>query len=152
ASYRSCDTAWAVADRYDDGEVEQARQALQKLAAGEIPDEWESTLASHSLVVLQEAISCLRLDKKPWLGEAFYNKAIGLYFGVSALRPDARMAAVWPKFGLWMLADNKHGVLQEINEDLRPAVQRIIDIYCRWNEGKVIDDDLIDRREEVRRI
>lgn len=39
--HHGCDTSWAVADQYDDDEVEQARQALQKLAAGEIPDEWE---------------------------------------------------------------------------------------------------------------
>lgn len=40
-NHDGCDTATAVADQYADDEITEARQALARLAEGDIPDGWE---------------------------------------------------------------------------------------------------------------
>lgn len=37
-----CDTSWAVADQYADDEEMEARAALEMLASGVVPSDWEA--------------------------------------------------------------------------------------------------------------
>ena len=37
-----CDTAWAVAEQYEEWEVNKARKALRQIAKGNVPTHWES--------------------------------------------------------------------------------------------------------------
>src|SRR5690606_4245016 len=52
-----------------------------------------------------------------------------------AIPVGADLSMVWPRFALWLLADPHRGVLRHCNDDTRPSVEAVADLYRRWVDG-----------------
>ena len=59
---------------------------------------------------------------------------------LAAIRPGADLSGVWPRFAVWLLADEAHGVIRHArNNKSRAAIQRVADLYKQTVEGVVIE-------------
>lgn len=54
---------------------------------------------------------------------------------ISAINFGADLSGIWPKFVIWLLTDEKYGVLQYAKTDeLRKTIQAVSDYYSRYKE------------------
>ena len=53
---------------------------------------------------------------------------------LAAIRPGADLSGVWPKFAVWMLVDETHGVIRHAagSPDAETAIRRVADL---WRNG-----------------
>ena len=61
---------------------------------------------------------------------------------MSAINVGADLSKVWPKFAVWLLTDEKYGVLQYAKtNDQKNAIQKISDMYARNDREKISGED-----------
>ena len=67
---------------------------------------------------------------------------------LEVIKPGADLSMVWPKFSVWMLTDEKYGVLQFAKtEGQREVIQSVSDLYLLKSQGVDIDrQDWVDAR------
>src|ERR1019366_3865717 len=59
---------------------------------------------------------------------------------LEAIKPGTDLSMVWPKFAVWMLTDEKYGVIKFSKSDAqRESIQTISDMYLFKIEGAEID-------------
>jgi hypothetical protein len=59
---------------------------------------------------------------------------------LAAITPGADLSNVWPEFAVWLLVDEKFGVIQFSKTDAqREAIQSVADLYQLKLEGAIID-------------
>src|SRR5690606_33634458 len=80
-------------------------------------------------------------ETRMWLEEAICEglpeeqaKGFPLAF-LEAIPVGADLSMVWPRFALWMLSDPNHGAMRHCDDDTRPSVEAVADLYRRWING-----------------
>lgn len=59
-----------------------------------------------------------------------------------AIPEGANLSMVWPKFAVWLLGDEEHGVIQYAQMDeAKKVIQDVIDVYARKIAGEDISQD-----------
>ena len=59
---------------------------------------------------------------------------------LAAIRPGADLSLVWPRFAVWLLTDETHGVIRHAKSDKsRAAIQRVADLYKQAVGGATIE-------------
>lgn len=58
---------------------------------------------------------------------------------IEAVPVGVDLEMVWPKFIVWVIGDEKHGVIQYARPDGKKAIQKVIDLYNRKIAGEKID-------------
>jgi len=76
-----------------------------------------------------------RLEDKIFEGLPKHRMKTWPYEFISVIKIGADLSGVWPKFAVWLLTDDKHGVLQYIkNQEQKTAINRVSDYYSRHKE------------------
>lgn len=67
---------------------------------------------------------------------------------LSSINIGADLSAIWPRFMMWMLTDEKEGVIRGVkNEKVKKAIVKASDLYRKLAEGKTIS--LSDRGDDA---
>ena len=64
---------------------------------------------------------------------------------VDAIRPGADLSMVWPRFAVWLLVDNEHGVVKFASEKSKIAIEAVADLYSRQIAGETVTRDQFDQ-------